>query len=408
MKKVFLDELPKRNKNGKKRMIDWKNSIGYKVPFIYNDVVGEFKIINYFNGLLTLKYNVNISNITINNFINAKIGGIIGCINIDYLYSVGNVIDMRNGNVKIVDVKRIKVNNSSNERGYVFLKGYSVKCLKCGYIYDITENDIATSKSSGCKICHDNISYPEKFISCLLSQIGIKYKRQMRFKWARKNCGEVKIYDFYFEVNGLKVICECHGAQHFIKSFETVGGRTLQEEQENDIFKRNLALYNNIDIYIELDCRESSLEWIKKSILNSKLNELFDLNVVDWEKCGEFAVKNLVHSVCDKYKELKNVQEISEYFNVSTSVIRKYLNLGKELGFCSYDSIKEKEYSYKKMHNANKKRVYCEENGLVYECTKDVITSLNFKNTRGIEESIRKSIRENKQYRGFTFKYVEK
>lgn len=41
MRKVFLDDLPKY-KNGN---VDWKNSIGRKIPFIYNDISGELDLL---------------------------------------------------------------------------------------------------------------------------------------------------------------------------------------------------------------------------------------------------------------------------------------------------------------------------------------------------------------------------
>ena len=37
MRKVFLDNLPKKIWMGRE-CVDWKNSIGYKVEFIYDDV----------------------------------------------------------------------------------------------------------------------------------------------------------------------------------------------------------------------------------------------------------------------------------------------------------------------------------------------------------------------------------
>ena len=45
MRKVFLDELPR--KGGKSDRIDWKKSVGCKIPFIYDDIQGEMEIINY-------------------------------------------------------------------------------------------------------------------------------------------------------------------------------------------------------------------------------------------------------------------------------------------------------------------------------------------------------------------------
>ena len=41
-RKIFLEELPRRGK-----LIDWKNSIGYKIKFIYEDIKDELEIIEY-------------------------------------------------------------------------------------------------------------------------------------------------------------------------------------------------------------------------------------------------------------------------------------------------------------------------------------------------------------------------
>ena len=56
MKEIFLDELPKMGK-----YINWKESIGCKVKFIYDDINGEIEIIDYYmndNGkpYLIIKY----------------------------------------------------------------------------------------------------------------------------------------------------------------------------------------------------------------------------------------------------------------------------------------------------------------------------------------------------------------
>ena len=40
MRKMFLEDLPKKNKN-----INWKLSVGHKVKFIYEDIEGSLKII---------------------------------------------------------------------------------------------------------------------------------------------------------------------------------------------------------------------------------------------------------------------------------------------------------------------------------------------------------------------------
>ena len=76
MKKVFLDDLPRRN-NGKGRNIDWKNSVGYKVRFIYEDIDDYIEILDYIDYKLNIKYNNKEFKINTNNFIKANIGKIL-------------------------------------------------------------------------------------------------------------------------------------------------------------------------------------------------------------------------------------------------------------------------------------------------------------------------------------------
>lgn len=58
MRKVFLDDLPRKNRAGKE-CIDWIKSVGYKVRFIYDDVQGFIKILHYKkeNKKLFIEYN---------------------------------------------------------------------------------------------------------------------------------------------------------------------------------------------------------------------------------------------------------------------------------------------------------------------------------------------------------------
>ena len=48
MRKMFIENLPKRQGRNRKE-IDWKNTIGYKVKFVYDDIEGEVEIIDYEN-----------------------------------------------------------------------------------------------------------------------------------------------------------------------------------------------------------------------------------------------------------------------------------------------------------------------------------------------------------------------
>lgn len=63
MRKVFLDNLPRCNSR-----IDWKNSIGYTVNFIYDNIEGTLEIINYYKSNSGKQYYITIKyeNVTYN------------------------------------------------------------------------------------------------------------------------------------------------------------------------------------------------------------------------------------------------------------------------------------------------------------------------------------------------------
>ena len=67
MRKMFIENLPRRHgRNGKE--IDWKNTIGYKVKFVYDDIEGEVEIIDYENLHVKFLYNNKTYDILTDNF----------------------------------------------------------------------------------------------------------------------------------------------------------------------------------------------------------------------------------------------------------------------------------------------------------------------------------------------------
>ncbi|EPB8173065.1 hypothetical protein ACRTAL_002240 [Clostridium perfringens] len=206
-----------------------------------------------------------------------------------------------------------------------------VTCHECGRKRKTRIANIYRYESISCS-CGDGKSYPEKFVMNVLEQLNVYFETEYSPKWI-----DNKRYDFY--IKNSSCIIETHGLQHYIGSFEKMGGLTLEEEQANDKIKREIALQNDIKHYIELDCRESNLEWIKNSILNSELAELFNLSNIDWTSCAKFANKNIVKEVCNYWnnrKENEGVSDLAKEFKVARTSIRSYLKKGTKLGWCNY------------------------------------------------------------------------
>lgn len=287
-----------------------------------------------------------------------------------------------------------------------------ITCPYCGKKKKITIYDVFYNKSIGC-VCGDGTSYAEKFMYKLLKILNIDFKHQPSkgiFEWCNKHK-----YDFY--VPKYNMIIEMHGMQHYKDTKIGRGkGRTFKEEQENDKIKRELALSNAIKHYIELDCRYSNLEWIRNSILNSCLSELFDLSKINWYECDIYAIKsNKLKDICEYWnnkEEWETAKHIGEAFDMDVTSIISYLKKGTKLGWCSYDPKEEMRKSAIRVSKITSKKVEIFKDrkslGIFESCnelsrqSEDLFgVKLNTSNISAV------CLGKLDQYKSFTFKYVE-
>ena len=409
IKQIFLDDLPKCHKDH----IDWVHSVGYIVKFIYNNISGTIKINSYNKNkhLLFVEYKNENYNITTNDFRACQLGVILnvkGCSS-KYKYNVSDII---NGDILILEqirekpygkgykCKCLKDNYIWNIGEYQLLKGYGCpvcsnhkvmigvndmwttapeqakllanpddgykytqcsdkrldwKCPQCGYI--IKNKSIGTIHRNGlsCPKCSDGFSYPNKFIFNMLQQLGLDFECEKSFTWSDK-----RRYDAY--ITNYNCIIEMHGVQHYKEDFKLYGSRSLQEEQENDNYKEQLAKENGItnDHYIAIDCRKSEMEWIKNNILKSNLTKIFDLSNVDWDECNKYACKNLVFKIAEIYNNIdKHIDVISNICKLSKMIVRKYLKQSAELKLTDFTIEKSKQLRNQNLHIAHCSKVIC-------------------------------------------------
>lgn len=210
------------------------------------------------------------------------------------------------------------------------------KCPNCGVVIRNKHVKAVVKYGLKCPNCSDGISYPEKFVSCLLDFLNVAYIRDAAAHWS----GD-KRYDFYIE--NMSLIIETHGAQHYSleKAFNKDNAR---DEAFNDAYKRKLALDNGIKNYIELDCRNSDFNYIKNSILNSKLASMFDFDNVDWNQVGQNSLKSKVLEVCDVYNSgIKSTIKIANMLNLHVTTVRDYLGRCADVGLCDYSPDRHKQ-----------------------------------------------------------------
>jgi hypothetical protein len=204
-------------------------------------------------------------------------------------------------------------------------------CSDCGNIDKKMINNVVRHGFS-CGKCSDGFSFPEKLMINLLSQLNIDFETQKEFDWSLK-----KRYDFF--INSLNCIIETHGNQHYEDgTFKHLGGRSLEEEQKNDLLKENIARKYGINNYIVINCSESDINFIKNNILQSELPNMINLNNVNWMKCNEYACNSLVKTVCEMWNKTEmTAKEIGIELNIDSTTVRRYLIQGSNLHWCTYD-----------------------------------------------------------------------
>lgn len=272
-----------------------------------------------------------------------------------------------NKNLNPNDYWSVKNSISPYEISYGSNKRFWIKCTNCGN-EKLTNINKYKNYGLACSKCSDGKSFPSKIMFSVLEQLSIKFETEKSFPWCRyyyKDKWKRGVYDFYFELNNKKYIIETDG--YFHNHNNNMNGKSKEESQEIDNFKDQLANEHNIKI-IRIDCEKSELEYIKQNILNSDLNDLFNLNSIDWLNCETFANNSLVNQVCKLWESgIQNTLQIAKTLNIHRKTVSEYLKKGNNLGWCNYNS-KEESSKNGKLRSI---MVYCVELNKVFKSIKD-------------------------------------
>lgn len=398
MRKCNLEKVPKILKMGKEAC-DWQNAIGLNIPFEYDGLKDSFKIVDFESRDKVYVIYKDKKYMLYGKYIKiGKIAKLFGQ-TIEWKYSKGDIIkdhvNSHDRNLLITARKYIEENENPNNRNH---KYYQYKCLTCGYDCSMDDfwaneselkggkgcgccagtkvvigvNDISTTlpwavpyiddinyiythtktsnkktemtcpicgfkkkmcvgdlyyQSFACPKCSDGFSYPEKFFLNVLEQAKINFKTQLNksdFEWCEKYR-----YDFY--LSEYNCIIETNGAQHYED-----GWHKIELQRKIDKQKKELALQNGIERYIELDCSQSDKDYIIHSIIKSNIP--FDISDVDFNKADLAAQKNVLIATCKLYKDNPDMTliNIANEYRVHVGTVVRYLRKGRELGLCDY------------------------------------------------------------------------
>lgn len=214
------------------------------------------------------------------------------------------------------------------EDGYKYTRGsgqrVNWKCPDCSdTIYNKTINNVK-ERGLNCGICTDSLSFGEKMMYLLLKLNNIKFKYDQTTKFSNN-----KRYDFIIE--DCRMIIETHGRQHSEDTgFSKMDGRTLEEEQENDRYKEELARENGVEHYIAIDTRYDDFEYVKNNIINSELMSLLQLDI------GTFNNIDMSHSLSNECWTLWNInkmkkKDIAQKVGLHAGTVARYIKLREQL-----------------------------------------------------------------------------
>lgn len=289
------------------------------------------------------------------------------------------------------------------EDGYKYMYG-SGKCTNficpnCGTeIY----NKINTVSSYGlsCNRCGDGVSMPEKFGRAFLDQLSIsEHKCEYQPEWAKPY-----FYDDYFVYDGVSYIIEWDGAFHYIDR----GNISLaKKSKEIDDLKDELAISHNIHI-IRIDCFLSDANYIRKSIENSHLSNIFDLSKIDWDLCNKKAQSNLVKEACNLYSSGEHsTSKIATMLHINADTACRYLKIGAEFNWCDYNVDKAKNERIDKLRiainvvDSNNNIIHSFESYRMCMAKMEELYNMSFYN-----DGICRSCKTHKPYKNFNFRYA--
>ena len=245
-------------------------------------------------------------------------------------------------------------------------KKITIVCPDCGCNKAISPAELLT-QGLFCNHCNDGISYPEKFIAAVLTQLDITFEARYSFDWSSR-----KQYDFYLPE--YSCIIEAHGAQHYEDS--RLSG-PAERQKENDSYKEHLARTNGILYYFQVDCRESEPEWISQNLYKSGFFDLLNISdsKFDWEKCAIEALHSKIKQAAKYWNTGHRIDQISALLGVNRITIRRWLKKATQAGLCNYNTQvswdrghdEDWKASHHKAMTLRRKQVMCIETGICYE-----------------------------------------
>ena len=243
--------LPRKGK-----FINWKESIGYTIRFIYEDIEGLIKIKDYKNSYLKIEYKNKEVDILISSFQKCKLGNLLNKITSDFKVEKGQVIKDDKRDITITDRKYVQEEKiyRKGRKSIANRKWYKYICNVCGFdcsehwsLIDKTyKNELWIEESPlsnqvGCACCSSkivvkNINSIYKTDTWMIPYIGEECAKTHSRSSADKvemiciDCGKIKKYSISKLYTRHSIGCTC--GDGFSYGHKYIFNILIQLEQE--------------------------------------------------------------------------------------------------------------------------------------------------------------------------------
>lgn len=390
---IDLSNVPK-SKSGKR--YNWQKVDNVWCSFEYGTLTDKILLVSCENGIVTVEYNKNRYDIPFSYLLNCNLGTIreirekslykynigdlvntyeiidkfikegvvyytVKCINDGYTKTIEQYYVDKQGCAVCSNKKVVKgindIATTNPEMAIYFLnikdtysytysstkKKLPMKCPICGYVKYMYPNELY-HHGFCCNKCSDGISYPNKFMANVLSELHVDYICEYSPDWANGYR-----YDFFFKYQNKNIVIEVDGAFHFITN--AYSGMTSDESQKIDNIKEDLAYKNGIDEIIRINALKSDMAHIKNSICKSSLSSYFDLSVVNFDFCDIQSNLSLIKKASDLWNSGEHdTSIIASKLNISRRLVTTYLNKSVKLGMSDYSKTVALSEAGKKNH----------------------------------------------------------
>lgn len=231
---------------------------------------------------------------------------------------------------------------------YSTKKKFRFKCPRCGYV-KLDDTNHITHFGFSCPCCSDGVSFPNKFVGKLLTDLGVNYDRETRFSWCKYPCfvnsNKLDYGSYDFVIPDMNIIIEADGGLgHGRKVMTTIRHNrrkiTIEETLYRDKMKDKLAITNGYKI-IRINCVYNGIhdrcEKITNGIKESELASIFDLSNIDFQEIGRYCTE---HSYIIEAKNLWNkghsISEIATQLKIAESTVKNHLITMNKMNMCEY------------------------------------------------------------------------